>query len=307
MILERLSKLTLTPFGLNHGDIIQFALRGGQNWQMKLLNTSAEILGRDPTARGNHDEGKDCGDVSVYAFSCDLLVNGREVHIQREVASQASFYDPLEVDGVNIWFDAASCAFRDDGGFMAEKDWMIGMICKPAHKARFAIHEADLSICPEPISPWYPNDEGRLDIRDCYCGEDCWMGPYSGASAHCGLDINMRAGTILSAPISLDNHYLFASTACGFVNNRWRGERRWTDGSTWRLQTHHLIQMLVPQGAPIQRGTPYATTAGVMVGLHEHTHFNFEVIDQGGQYWLDPWIIFWQMFKDQKTQMKPNQ
>ena len=35
--------------------------------------------------------------------------------------------------------------------------------------------------------------------------------------------------------------------------------------------------------------------------IHDDTHFNFEVIDQCGHYWLDPWNIYWQMFKDQKT------
>lgn len=299
MIIERQSKPTLTPFGLNYGDTIYFTLRNGRNWQMTLLGTSAEIIEHDPTARGNRDEGHECGDISAYAFFCELLVNGREVRIRREVGTQASFYEPMKLDGVHIWFDAAACAFRDAGGFMAEKDSRWGLICKPAHKTRFVVHEADISICPEPVYPWYPNDTGRIDIRNCYCGEDCWMGPYSGASAHCGLDINMPAGTRLSAPIAFDNHYLFNSTANGFDNNRWRGERRWPDGSEWRLQSHHLIQMLVPERTPLERGTPYATTAGVAVGLHEHTHFIFQVIDQGGEYLLDPWILFWQMFRDQ--------
>src|SRR5437763_1313242 len=82
------------------------------------------------------------------------------------------------------------------------------------------------------------------------------------------------------------------ATTAGFNNNRWRGVRRWPDGSEWWLQTHHLIQMLVPERTPLKAGTPYATTAGVFVGAHEHTHFMFRVMDQGGEYWLDPWILF---------------
>lgn len=301
MMIERQSKPTLTPFGLNHGDTLDFTLRNGRKWQVTLLGTSAEILHHDHAARGYRDEGHECGDISAYAFACELRVNGREVRIRREVGTQASFYEPLEVAGVRIWFDAVSCIFRDAGGFMVEKDARWGLLCKPSHKARFVVHEVELSICPEPIDPWYPNDSGRIDIRNCYCGEDCWMGPYSGGSAHCGLDINMPAGTLLSAPITFDNHYLLNSTASGFDNNRWRGVRRWPDGSEWWLQSDHLIRMLAPERTPLERGTPYATTAGVAVGLHEHTHFVFRVIDQGGDYFLDPWILFWQMDRDRKA------
>jgi hypothetical protein len=220
--------------------------------------------------------------------------------LRREVGTQASFYEPWEIEGVHLWFDAASCIFKEDGGFMLEKDWSLGFLCMPNHKARFAAQEAGVPICPEPLTLWYPNESGRLDIHHCYNGEDCWMGPYEGRAAHCGLDINMKAGTTLFAPISFDDHYLFNSTAAGFNNNRWRGVRRWPDGSEWRLQSHHLIRMLVPERSPLKAGTPYATTAGVMVGSHEHTHFMFRIFDQGGDYLLDPWILFWQMFQQQR-------
>ncbi|MCX8035840.1 MAG: hypothetical protein N3D11_02065 [Candidatus Sumerlaeia bacterium] len=144
------------------------------------------------------------------------------------------------------------------------------------------------------------HDAGRIDIRDCYNGEDCWMGPYNGGAAHCGLDINMKAGTVLTAPISFDTHYLFNSVAAGFNNNRWRGVRHWPDGSEWWLQSHHLIRMLVPERTTLAAGTPYATTAGVMVGAHEHTHFVFRIHEQGGDYLLDPWILFWEIFRCQR-------
>ncbi|HAH86804.1 MAG TPA: hypothetical protein DCL60_05475, partial [Armatimonadetes bacterium] len=103
--------------------------------------------------------------------------------------------------------------------------------------------------------------------------------------------------TVLSAPITFDNHYLFNSTASGFNNNRWRGIRRWQDGSEWWLQTHHQIDMLVPERTPLAAGTPYATTAGVWVGSHEHTHFVFRIIEQGGDYLLDPWILLGETFR----------
>jgi hypothetical protein len=286
-VLERKSKPTLTPFGLNHNETLRFLLRDGRAWEMTLVKTSAEVIQRN---RG----------ISAYAFDCDLLINGKDRHLRREVGTQASFYEPWEIDGVCLWFDAASCAFKEAGGFMAEKDWLGGLVCQPAHNGRFAVQESGLPICPEPLKPWYPNDTGRIDIRDCYNGEDCWMGPYGGTAAHCGLDINMKAGTVLSAPIALDDHCLFNATAAGFNNNRWRGVRRWPDGSEWSLQSHHLIRMLVPERTPLKAAAPYATTAGVRVGSHEHTHFVFRVLGQGGDYLLDPWILFWETFRQQR-------
>lgn len=295
MILERHIQSTLTPFGLNPGDAIRLILTDGRPWEMVLLRTAAEVLARDYAVYDYQDPGHDSGDVSAYGFSCDVRVNGREVKMRREVGTQASFYEPVLLDGVQIWFDAVACIFKDAGGFMAEKDWRGGWICKPAQTARFAIQEAGLSICPEPIRPWFPKAELGLDIRNCYNGEDCWMGPYGGGAAHCGLDVNMPAGTLLAAPFNLDDHYLFHSTAAGFNNTRWRGVRRWADGSEWRIQAHHVIAMTVPERTALKAGTEYATTAGTAVGRYEHTHFMFRVIDRGGEYWLDPWILFWAM------------
>lgn len=297
MILERHAKPTLTPIGLNHGDAVRFILGTGTPWEMTLVSTSAAVIGRDYAAYGYHDAGHECGDISAYAMSCVLRVNGREIEIRREVGTQASFYDPVTIDGVRVWFDAASCAYRADGGFMFEKDARWGYIGKPDHKARLVLQEADRGICPEPLHPWYPNPAGRIDIRQCYNGEDCWLGPYGGAAAHCGLDVNMPAGTVLSAPISFDDHCLFNTTAAGFNNNRWRGVRRWPDGSEWQLQCHHQVAMLVPEHTPLRAGTAYATGAGVAFGAHSHSHFMFRVTNQGGEYWLDPWILFWSTYR----------
>lgn len=288
-VIERKSKPTLTPFGLNHRETMRLLRRGGEAWELTLLDTSAEIV--QQTAEK----------ITAYAFDCNVEVNGKPLHLRREVGTQASFYEPWQFDGVHLWFDGASCIFKEDGGFMEEKDWRGGLICRPNHKARFVVQEAEWPICPEPLQLWYPNDTGRLDIRECYNGDDCWMGPYQGKAAHCGLDINMKAGTVLSAPISLDDQYLFNSTAAGFNNNRWRGVRRWPDGSQWWLQSHHQIAMLVPERTPLKGGTAYATTAGVYVGSHEHTHFVFRVLDQGGDYLLDPWILFWEMFRQRRA------
>ena len=295
MRLQRQVKATLSPVNLDAGDTLALTLRDGRVWEMTLLHTAAEILARTTMGGAARDPSAQNGEIAAYAFSCELRVNGRAVTCRREVGTQASFYEPPCVDGVRLWFDAAACAFQSAGGFIGEKDWPHGWICRPARQARFAVQEADLSICPEAIRPWYPQAVGPLDIRDCYNGEDCWMGPYSGGAAHCGLDINMPAGTILSAPISFDDHYLFNATAAGYGNNRWRGTRHWPDGSEWWLQSHHQIAMLVPEHTPLPAGTPYATGAGVAVGAHEHSHFMFRVIEQGGDYLLDPWMLFREM------------
>ncbi len=64
----------------------------------------------------------------------------------------------------------------------------------------------------------------------------------------------MPAGTVMTAPISFDDHY--------------------------------------PERGPLARGTAYATGAGTAVGSHQHSHFAWRVIEQGGEYVLDPWILF---------------
>lgn len=117
------------------------------------------------------------------------------------------------MDGVCVWFDAARCIFAGPGaGFMAEKDWRRGQVCSPTRDARFVVQEAGMAVCPEPVGPWYAGQTKELDIRNCYCGKDCWMGPYA--------------------------------------------------------------------------------AAGTGVGKQSHSHFTFRVIEQGGEYNLDPWIVF---------------
>jgi hypothetical protein len=88
-----------------------------------------------------------------------------------------------------------------------------------------------------------------------------------------------------------------------------------------------LIKLLVTPNEPLERGTRYATTAGVHVGSHEHTHFEFKIgrprqnkadrsagdsiavpVDFDDQserakvnpevLHLDPWIVFWRIFED---------
>jgi hypothetical protein len=162
------------------------------------------------------------------------------------------------------------------------------------------VNDVQDRICPEKLLWWYPEKGDRLDVRNCYRGEDVWMGPYDGHLAHGGLDLNMKSGTLLHAPIDFDDQFLFHSLAAGDNNNRWRGIRRWPDGSVWWLQSHHLNKMLVPEHTPLTHGTMYAETAGVLVGAHQHTHFAWRITEEGEDYWIDPWIFFWQTFQDQR-------
>jgi len=298
MILERRAKPTLTPCHLDYGDTLSFRLANGQPWDMTLLDTRGEILSHCPHGGATQDPNHEQGDIGSYGFSAEVEINGARHTLHRQIGTQASFYEPWIIDGVQIWVDAAACVFQRAGGFIFEKDWRNGYVCQPPKAARFAVQEVGRSICPEPVHCWHPNTTGQLDIAQCYNGEDCWMGPYNGAAAHCGLDINMPAGTQLTAPIRFDDHYLFNSSEGGYPNNRWRGVRRWADGAEWHLQCHHQLDMLVDQRTTLPAGAAYATGAGTAVGLHDHSHFMFRVIEQGGEYWLDPWILFWQAFQD---------
>ena len=284
--IRRQAKPTITPVELDHGEAVEFTLAGGQVRRLTVLGTSARIV-----------EGHK-GAARLYAFSCDLDLDGQPLRIDRIIPDQRTFCEPTEVAGLRIWLDAVSDIFASDGGFLVEKDPDVGIFCCPRKKARLALQDARLRICPGRVALWYPNPERRIDVRECYRGEDTWMGPYEGASAHGGLDVNMPAGTPLYAPISFNDQFLFHCLATGQRNNRWRGIRRWPDGSVWCLQTHHVIKLLVPEHTPLKRGAHYASAAGVMVGVREHTHFVWGLFDHGEPYFIDPWLIFWQSFRD---------
>lgn len=294
MLFERRAKPTLTPIELDPEDTVRFILDDGTPWEMTLLATSAAVLERLPKPVA--DDEHFGGDVKVYGFTAVVQVNGTQHTLAREVGSQRSFYEPWVIDGVRLWFDAARCAFIHPPatqGVIHEKDWAHRHICSPMRAGRFVMQQADRPIAPEPIGKWFDGQQPVPDIRQCYRGEDCWMGPYNGGAAHCGLDINMPAGTILAAPISLDDHYVFNDLNAGHACTRWRGSRRWADQSDWIIHTHHLFHMLAPQRCPLARGTPFAKAAGTGVGAVAHSHFMFRVIEQGGDYYLDPWILFW--------------
>lgn len=289
MQVERRAKDTLTVFEMDPGDELVFITGAGVSHRIRLAQTCAcrleEIYGSSGipplAARG------------AYRFWCRLNIDGADLELNRYVGTQDSFYEPWVFNGLRLWFDAVDEIFQ----IMEETHGP----CRPKKRARFAVQEADRRICPAPLYPWCPLPESGIRITNCYRGEDCWMGPYDGHSAHAGLDINHPAGTPLSTPFALDDHGLVDTVARGANNNRWQGTRTWEDGSTWVLKTSHVIRLTAPEHRPVPAGTHYADGAGVAVCYREHTHFGFEVREYGEAYTIDPWILFWQMYRDQAT------
>ena len=303
-LLERQATDTLTAIEMDHGDTLQFRLQNGDCRTLILESTQAEILERN---RGG----------IVYAFSADIRMDGHPMTLLRYVGTQESFYEPYVINGMRIWLDCVKAIFDKVPMRYPQTGNLRG---RPRMDARFAIQDATLPICPEPMKPWYPNDTYFIDVGRCYNGDDCWLGAYLGQACHRGMDINHARGEPLWAPIGFDNQYNFDSLAAGDNNNRWRAIRRWANGDVWALQSHHHIRLLVPEHKPLPAGTHYAEAAGVHVGSHEHTHFEFKIAhgaadasvdfddaeaepapgEQPQVIHLDPWIVFWQTFETAK-------
>ena len=283
------AKDTLTAVEMDRGEIEEFERVCGEVVRIELVSTQARVL-RTTLQQPRVEED---GARTDYCFNCVLKINGLEHVLEREVSTPRSFYEPWEIQGVRIWFDAV----RDIFDFLGETHGE----CRPRKRARFAIQDATLRICPEPLHPWLPLPPGGLRIEDCYRGEDCWLGAYNGASAHGGLDINHPKGAPLWAPLDIDDHFYFNSLATGHRNNGWRGIHRWSNGAEWILDAYHMTELTVPERQPIRKGRQFAWGAGVFSGCFEHSHFVFKIHDYGETILLDPWILFWQMYQDQKA------
>lgn len=296
MIVRRQAKPTLTVLEMVHGETLEFSLMSGRTLLIELIDTDAEIIHTTLREPGIEEPGA----KTVYRFWADLRIDGTDVRLEREVGTQASFYEPWEFCGIRIWLDAVDAIFD----FMREthapcrlqENCMYG--APPRRQARFALQDETARICPDVVHPWCPLPDGGLRIESCYRGEDCWMGAYDGVSAHGGLDINHPEGTPLYAPFNLNDHFLHNSTEMGHNNNRWHGIRQWDARTTWILTSCHMTHLTVPEHTPLRAGTRYAKGAGVWVGAAEHSHFGFAVLDHGQLIRLDPWILFWQMYRD---------
>lgn len=284
VVIERQAKDTITAVELNRGESLQFRLLNGQVRQLTLKETSAEILLKA-------HEGL------LYHFTCNVTIDGHEMLMERYVGCQESFYEPYVISGMRVWFDAVTDIFD----FLPETHGK----CKPNKEARFAVADASISICPEEIKPWCPMARDFIDIKECYNGDDCWLGAFHGKEAHGGLDINHPRGTEIFTPIDVDDQFLYKSLTAGDTNNGWRGVRKWANGDVWNISVSHILRLLHPQHRPLKAGTHIAEGAGVWTWAHSHSHFMFTVTGQDGQeIRLDPWIIFWQIFENNKERKK---
>jgi len=286
-IIKKHAKDTLTAVEMNRDDTLLFRLADGSVTEITLLSTAAQVVSTTLYQLGVEEDGA----RTLFRFRCEVRVDGVRHVLEREIPSRRSFYEPWLLGRVRLWFDAVDDIFD----FLTEEHGE----CRPKKQARFALQDAELGICPEPLHPWCPLPPDGLRIEDSYRGEDCWLGPYNGASAHGGLDINHPRGTPLWAPLDIHDHFYFNSLEMGHNNNRWRGIHRWDNGAEWILQAHHMTALTVPEHQPIAKGAQFAHGAGVLSGAVDHSHFVFKVHDEGETVLLDPWILFRQMYRDQ--------
>ncbi|MCG3179082.1 MAG: hypothetical protein BIFFINMI_01413 [Phycisphaerae bacterium] len=298
MELRRKARPTLTPVEMDRGDVLRFELLDGTIRTVELLEADARILFTTLDA-GVLPLKEVRGGRTFYEFSCRIRVDGAEHVLRREVPTQRTFDEPWVIAGMTIFFDGAADIFT----FLREAHGE----CRPKKHARFAIQDATARICPPPLHAWCPLPKRGMDIFRAFLGEDCWMGPYFGASAHGGLDINHPAGTPIRAPLDFDDQYFFNTVAGGANNNRHRGHHRWPDGSEWQLQCHHMTRLTVAEHSPVAAGEQYADGAGVLSGYHDHSHFVFRVVESDGDaIMLDPWILFRQMYLDIAAGLVPD-
>ncbi len=293
-VIYREAKNTLTPIEMNIGDTLKFKLKNGEVRSMILEETAADVV----ITNLNQLKTDQPGGGTLYRFTSNISIDGHSMKMERYVGSQESFYEPYVINGMRIWFDGVSdiseVINQERGGKDSE--------AKPNKDARFAIMDMSDRISPSQLYSWYKNKEDFLDIRDSYNGDDSWMGAYNGFAAHGGLDINMPKGSPNFTPFPIDDHYFFNSLAEGDNNNRWRGWHQWENGDVWTIQNHHMLNLLIPEHVPIKPGVHYADAAGVRLGDHAHVHYVFRIKtpENETEILLDPWIILWQIFEDNK-------
>ena len=308
--IELAAKPTVTPVELNLGDTVKFKLLDGRTRTIRAVDTSARII-ETPVAEGH-----------VVMFDVTLEVDGHKVKVDRYTGTQQAFYEPLVVNGVRIWTDMALSVFntipmRYPGeGNLRQRPWK---------DVRLALQDATIEDCPVKLSKWFDYVHPSIYIGDCYHGSDCWMGSFGEGATHGGLDVNQRKGDPLYAPLDFDGGGYFNSLAMGDNNNRWRGWRKWPDGSIWAFQVHHVITQRVERGENIRQGMHLFDGAGVWVGGFNHNHYELKIANgrmpdwsagslsnedgpgrralETGQpevYHLDPWIYFRQIFRNER-------
>lgn len=294
MIIRKKARSTLTAVELDVEDALEFSLSNGEKRTIEVVDTKVVLHSttlQDSDARPLRPTR---GARTVVRMHCFLKIDGHPVEMVRWVGNDRSFYHPWELFGLRLWLDTVDGLFD----ILTESHGT----CRPRRAVRIAVQEATRRICPPLLHPWTRLPQEGLGIDDAYDGTNCWVGPYFGAEAHGGLDVNHQAGSPIWAPFNLDSQGLFDRVTDGASNNRWRGIRKWSDGSTWIIQAHHLICVFPEEKSPVEAGTLLALGGGVAVGSYEHTHFTFGIVEPGSSrdeiIRLDPWILFRQMYQD---------
>ncbi|KQS27854.1 hypothetical protein ASG33_15675 [Dyadobacter sp. Leaf189] len=292
--IHRKAKATLTPVEMNREDTLKFVLQNGEVRTMVLKEISSDII---ITNLGKLRADQP-GGATLYHFTCQVLIDGHLIEMERYVGSQESFYEPYVINGMRIWFDGVNTIgqiIKDEHGGKSSES-------VPKKHARFAVADMTKRIAPSRLYPMFPMTENLIRISDSYNADDCWMGAYNGFELHGGLDLNKLAGTPHFTPFPIDDHYFVFSLEKGDNNNRWRGIHTWENGDVWSIQNHHMLNLRVPEHTPIPAGALYSDGSGVHVGAHNHSHFVFRVKakEEAAEILLDPWILFWQTFEDNR-------
>ncbi|KAA0992229.1 PKD domain-containing protein [Dyadobacter aurulentus] len=290
----RKAKATLTPVEMNKEDTLKFTLRNGETRTMVLKEISSDVI---ITNLGKLREDQP-GGATLYHFTCQVLIDGHLMKMERYVGSQESFYEPYVINGMRIWFDGVKTIgqiIKDEHGGKSSES-------VPRKHARFVVTDMTNRIAPSRLYPMFPNSENFLRISNSYNGDDCWLGAYNGFELHGGLDLNNPAGTPHFTPFPIDDHYFVFSLDKGDNNNRWRGIHTWENGDKWSIQNHHMLNLRIPEHKPIGAGVYYSDGSGVHVGNNTHSHFVFRVktMENETEVLLDPWILFWQTFEDNR-------
>jgi PKD repeat protein len=289
----REAKSTITPVEMNIGDILEFKLKNGEVRTIKMEATNALVLMTNLNKLLTYQKGGG----TLYHFTCKLNIDGHSMQLERYVGTQESFYEPYVINGLRIWFDGVAAII--DNGIVSETHGK----CKPGKAARFGISDMTERICPERVYSFYDNPSSFIRISDTFNGDNCWMGAYNGYEAHGGLDVNQEPGVPNYSPIAFDNQFFFNSLAKGDNNNRWRAIRKWENGDEWIVQNHHVINLFIPEHTPVKAGAKIIEASGVNSRQVQHAHYVFRLNSplEEEEILLDPWILFWQAFEDNKA------